>query len=123
MGATRWAAKNHVRSGRCVLCMIVPAVTDVWRPQVAHSHVHGLASSFQPRFEAQQGQVNPSGQRCFASQSAQVASSGKSAMKRGTVVFPAGDLMVARRHSGTLRSPAPGVESIHQIWCLPELRG
>jgi len=56
--------------------MIVPAVTDVWRAQAAHSHVHALVSSFQSRFEAQAGQTNPSGQRRLASHSAQASSSG-----------------------------------------------
>ena len=78
--ATRWAARNQVRSGRCVRCMIVPAVTDVCRrrrrtptsrPSSPASSPLGLAA----------GQTKPFGQRRLVSQSAQASSSGKSAMK------------------------------------------
>ena len=37
--AIKWAAQNHVVSGNLVRCMIVPAVTDVCRPQDTHSWV------------------------------------------------------------------------------------
>jgi hypothetical protein len=80
--ATRCAAKNQVRKGKWVRCMIVPAVTDVWRAQAPHSDVHAFVSSFLPRFDAQDGQTKPSGQRRLASQAAQALSLRKSAMKR-----------------------------------------
>ena len=32
-------AENHVLSGRWLRWMAVPAVTEVWRPQSAHSRV------------------------------------------------------------------------------------
>ncbi len=35
---TRYAAQNHVRSGSLVLCMTVPAVIDVCRPQAVQIH-------------------------------------------------------------------------------------
>ena len=34
--AIRYAAQNHVVSGSLLACMIVPAVTEVCRPQAAH---------------------------------------------------------------------------------------
>jgi hypothetical protein len=35
--AIRNAAQNQIVSGRLLACMIVPAVTEVCRPQAAHS--------------------------------------------------------------------------------------
>ena len=42
---------------------MVPAVTEVWRPQPAHSNVQALVSSCQALPSPQPGQRNPSGQR------------------------------------------------------------
>ena len=75
--ATRWAAKNQVRRGRWVLCMMVWAMTEVcFRQGVStpsssaasppHSHTQGLPLSFQPFWQKQCGQMKPSGQRFLA---------------------------------------------------------
>src|SRR5207245_1938173 len=40
-----------------------PPVTESWRPQVAHSHVHGLVCSSQALLVPQPGQTKPCGQR------------------------------------------------------------
>jgi UDP-glucuronate decarboxylase len=68
--------------------MTVPAVTEVWRRQPAHSWVHALVASVQARLPPQAGQTKPSGQRMRASQAAQAASSGnwrwKAIKERGT---------------------------------------
>ncbi len=85
---TRCAARNHCRSGRCVLCMTVPAMTEVClRHGISspcssafsppHSKTHGFDRSFQPFSDPQCGQTNPSGQRFFARYAAQEWSSGK----------------------------------------------
>jgi len=75
--AITYAAQNHVVSGSLERCRIVPAVTEVWRPQRAHSKVHGLLSSRQALLPPQPGQTKPSGQRAAARYSAQVSSSPK----------------------------------------------
>src|SRR5215813_6365155 len=57
--------------------MMVPAVTEVWRPQPAHSNVQALVSSRQALLPPQPGQTNPSGQRVAIRYCAQAASSPK----------------------------------------------
>ena len=62
---TNQIAANHVVNGVCERWKIVPAVTDVCRPQPAHIHKprrlvrHALSPP-------QTGQTNPSGQRSLA---------------------------------------------------------
>jgi hypothetical protein len=46
--------------------MMVPAVTEVWRPQSAHSKVHSLVANRQALPPPQPGQTNPSGQCAVA---------------------------------------------------------
>ena len=61
--ATRYAAQNHRRSGICVLCITVPAVTEVCAPQLLHCHTRRawcIAPTSPPPHRRQQ---NPSGQR------------------------------------------------------------
>jgi hypothetical protein len=60
--ATRYAAQNQFRNGVRVLCITVPAVTDVCWPQAAHSH-RCRRSSTQAALPPHRGQTNPSGQR------------------------------------------------------------
>src|ERR1700676_1945462 len=72
----RGIASNQVRNGTLLRCMIVPAVTDVWRWQPEHSQVKRLVSSSQPLQTPQAGQTNPSGQRNCARCRAHAASSG-----------------------------------------------
>ncbi len=62
----RWMASNQVRNGSLLRCITVPAVTEVWRWQPAHSQVNGLVSSSQPLQVPQAGHVKPSGHRSFA---------------------------------------------------------
>src|SRR6516162_9477377 len=57
--------------------MMVPAVTEVWRPQPAHSNVQALVSSRQALPQLQPGQTNPSGQRVAIRYCAHAASSPK----------------------------------------------
>src|SRR5713101_3517284 len=57
--------------------MIVPAVTEVCRPQPAHSQVHGLVCSSQALVMPQPGQTKPCGQRAAKRYLAQAASSAK----------------------------------------------
>src|SRR5665213_3486084 len=61
--ATRYAAQNHRRSGICVLCITVPAVTEVCAPQLLHCHTRRawcIAPTSPPPHRRQQ---KPSGQR------------------------------------------------------------
>ena len=61
--ATRYAAHNHSRSDICVLCITVPAVTDVCAPQLLHCHTRRawcIAPTSPPPHRRQR---NPSGQR------------------------------------------------------------
>src|SRR5215472_3219987 len=73
--------------------MMVPAVTEVWRPQPAHSNVQALVSSCQALPPPQPGQTNPSGQRVAIRYCAQAASSLKrcwnSIKERGKSVMTA----------------------------------
>src|SRR6202040_67055 len=57
--------------------MIVPAVTEVCRPQRAHSHVHGLVCSSHALLVPQPGQTKPCGQRAAKRYLAHAASSEK----------------------------------------------
>src|ERR1700736_4132095 len=57
--------------------MIVPAVTEVCRPQRAHSHVHGLVCSSHALLVPQPGQTKPCGQRAAKRYWAHAASSEK----------------------------------------------
>jgi hypothetical protein len=57
--------------------MMVAAVTEVWRPQPAHSNVQALVSSCQALPPSQPGQTNPSGQRVAIRYCAHAASSPK----------------------------------------------
>ena len=59
----RYAAQNHKCSGVRVLCSTVPAVTDVWRWQAAHSHTSRRLATGHASSLPQRGQTNPSGQR------------------------------------------------------------
>jgi hypothetical protein len=58
---TNHTAANHVDSGECERWKIVPAVTDVLRPQAAHMS-WDLAVRH-TRSPPQAGQTNPPGQR------------------------------------------------------------
>lgn len=62
--------------------MIVLAVADVCRSQLAHFQVQAFVSDRQARLKSQAGQTKASGQRRWATRLAQASSSGKSAMKR-----------------------------------------
>src|SRR5881392_1786308 len=57
--------------------MMVPAVTEVWRRQPAHSKVQALLSSRQALVLPHPGQTKPSGHRVAARYSAQASSSPK----------------------------------------------
>src|SRR5438552_12045064 len=57
--------------------MIVPAVTEVCRPQLAHSHVHGLVCSSHALLISQPGQTKPCGQRVAKRYLAHASSSEK----------------------------------------------
>src|SRR6266851_1273588 len=57
--------------------MIVPAVTAVCRPQLAHSHVHGLVCSSHALLVPQPGQTKPCGQRAAKRYLTHAASSEK----------------------------------------------
>src|SRR5260221_5160486 len=59
----KWTAVNHIVSGSFERRITVPAVTEVWRPQAAHSHVNFLPESSQPVSPAQAEHTKPSGQR------------------------------------------------------------
>jgi hypothetical protein len=57
------AAQNHVVSGSLERCIIVPAVTEVCRPQSRHSCKRGRLFSPTARRLPQPGHTKPSGQR------------------------------------------------------------
>ena len=57
--------------------MMVPAVTEVCLPQLAHSQVHALVCSCQALLLPQPGQTKPSRQRAANRYLTQAASSGK----------------------------------------------
>jgi hypothetical protein len=59
----RWIAVNQAVSGSLLPCITVPAVTEVCRPQPAHSQVNRFPDSSQPLTPPQAGQTNPIGQR------------------------------------------------------------
>src|SRR5665811_2402093 len=73
------AARNHVRNGRWLLCITVPAVTDVCRPQPEHSQVARFRFRGQPLQMPQEGQTKPSGQRRSARYCEHASSSEKRA--------------------------------------------
>ena len=75
--AIRYAAQNQTVSGSFDACITVPAVTEVCRPQPAHSQVNALVESSQPLACPHDGQRNPSGQRACAKYAAHARSSGK----------------------------------------------
>jgi hypothetical protein len=56
--ATRWAAQNQSRSDVRVPCITVPPVTEVGRPQAAHSH-RWRRSSTHARCDPQPGHEKP----------------------------------------------------------------
>src|SRR3977135_4525594 len=57
--------------------MMVPAVTEVCLPQLAHSQVHALVCSSQALLLPQPGHTKPAGQRAANRYSTQAASSAK----------------------------------------------
>src|ERR1700675_626357 len=61
----RCAAQNHVVSGSLERCIVVPAVTEVCRPQSRHSCKRGRLFSPTTRRSPQPGHTKPSGQRCL----------------------------------------------------------
>src|SRR5271167_2025547 len=72
----RCAAQNHVVSGSLERCIVVPAVTEVCRPQSRHSCKRGRLFSPTTRRLPQPGHTKPSGQRCLNKKAAQLSSSG-----------------------------------------------
>jgi len=88
------AARNHVRSGRSLACITVPAVTEVWGAHPAHSQIERLRVKGQPLQVPQEGQTKPFGQRRSARYCAHVSSSRKPRVKRlaghRSVGFPSG---------------------------------
>src|ERR1700683_819840 len=72
----RCAAQNQVVSGSLERCIVVPAVTEVCRPQSRHSCKRGRLFSPTTRRLPQPGHPKPSGQRCLNKQAAQLSSSG-----------------------------------------------
>ena len=85
-------------SGSFEPCSTVPAVTEVWRWQAAHSKVQALVASAHPLTPPQAGQTKPSGQRAAVSQAAQAAGSGKrrwnSSSERGKLATTASGVVV-----------------------------
>ena len=81
---------------------MVPAVTEVWRPQSAHSNVQALVCSCQALPPPHPGQINPSGQRVAIRYCAHAASSLKrcwnSSKERGKSVMAAAE-----------------------VWCVPDM--
>ena len=65
-------------------CITVPAVTDVCRPQSAHSQVNGLVDRRQALAPSHPGHRKPSGQRSAARYSTHAASSGKRRWNSGS---------------------------------------
>jgi hypothetical protein len=72
----RCAAQNHAVSGSLERCIVVPAVTEVCRPQSRHSCKRGRLFSPTARRLPQPGQTKPSGQRRLNKNAAQLSSSG-----------------------------------------------
>jgi len=70
-------AANHVDNGVRIRWKIVPAVTDVCRPQAAHIHLPFAVCH--ARVEVQDGQTKPSGHRNRARYWRQARSSGNHA--------------------------------------------
>lgn len=68
------AAANHELSGVRVPSKIVPAITEVLRPQFAHIH-QCPPPARQLRDEPHSGQTNPSGQRSRSRNAVQASSS------------------------------------------------
>jgi len=62
------AARTQIRNGKCLLCIIVPAIIDVCRAQPAHSQVARFRLNGQPLQVPQEGHTKPSSQRCSARQ-------------------------------------------------------
>ena len=62
------AARTQIRNGKCLLCIIVPAIIDVCRAQPAHSQVARFRLNGQPLQVPQEGHAKPSSQRCSARQ-------------------------------------------------------
>jgi hypothetical protein len=75
---TNQTAANHVESGVCERCKMVPAVTEVFLAHAAH--IHKPLPVRQPPPEPHSGQVKPPGQRRFPRYSRQAVSSGNQAL-------------------------------------------
>src|SRR6202163_241033 len=71
----RCAAQNHVVSGSWERCIVVPAVTEVCRPQSRHSCKRGRLFSPTARRLPQPGHTKPSGQRRLNKKAEQLFSS------------------------------------------------
>jgi hypothetical protein len=71
----RCAARNYVVSGSLERCIIVPAVTEVCRPQSRHSCKRGRLFSPTARRLPQPGHTKPSGQRRLNKKAALLSSS------------------------------------------------
>src|SRR5271169_2097778 len=71
----RYAAQNHVVSDSLERCIVVPAVTEVCRPQSRHSCKRGRLFSPTARRLPQPGHTKPSGQRRLNKKAAQLFSS------------------------------------------------
>src|SRR5215813_681081 len=108
--------------------MMVPAVTEVWRPHSAHSKVQALVSSRQALSPLQFGQTNPSRHRVATRYSAQAASSLKrcwnSINERGKSVIAAIESSYVRDLFYHTHAPAattfcaPGRTGIRLLSCL-----
>ena len=77
------AARHQIRNGKWLLCITVPAVTDVCRAQPAHSQVARLRFNGQPLQVPQDGHTKPSGQRCSAGECEHASSSENLASNAG----------------------------------------
>jgi hypothetical protein len=77
------AARHQIRNGKWLLCITVPAVTDVCRAQPAHSQVARFRFNGQPLQVPQDGYMKPSGQRCSARECEHASSSENLASNAG----------------------------------------